>query len=399
MSGVFDRLREAVSYLILILLNPSQNMRAAILLYITIGVLFALVAVVGALLITGMPDDAATSEGKTRRDRLQSRKRSQPRQRPSARRRVILAACAALALGVVWLAAGYSTSDPGVCKGCHWQTAQHASAPAKADPHAGVGCVSCHESGGFVGRFVTGVPLRAAHAWMAKLDTTTAADYGQVTTRACLRCHARSVRTETTNAARGLKISHKEPMDASASCIDCHTMRLGVVSAYNAGMTQCLRCHDGGQASAECSTCHTKKATAAARARTTSFQKEQIKEIACGGCHMEKRECDPCHGGIRMPHTAEFMGGAHARAAAVDFWYNGGKVCSRCHTATRRPCTGCHTRLIGYAHGVTNTLASSHKTASSTACNTCHGRYAPIATRDFCKDVCHSPAAIAASPR
>ncbi len=55
--------------------------------------------------------------------------------------------------------------------------------------------------------------------------------------------------------------------------------------------------------------------------------------VVFGGCHNEKKNCDPCHG-IRMPHTTEFMAHAHARAAAVDLWYNGGKACGRCHTAS-----------------------------------------------------------------
>jgi hypothetical protein len=98
-----------------------------------------------------------------------------------------------------------------------------------------------------------------------------------------------------------------------------------------------------------------------------------------------------------MPHTTGFMSGGHARAAAVDIWYNGGKTCRKCHTTTRRPCTQCHTSLMGKAHGTG--MATSHRRAAPSACNTCHQQWAPIATRDFCKDVCHSPAAIAASPR
>lgn len=220
-------------------------------------------------------------------------------------------------------------------------------------------------------------------------------DYGQVTSSACERCHM-SVMTGVTNVqSRGLKMSHSEPMRASATCTDCHQLRGGVVSIHNAGMTPCLRCHDGTKVSAACATCHNERPTAAARARSTSFSDQQVREIKCGGCHEEKRYCDPCHG-LRMPHTTAFMAGAHARAATVDFWYNGGKACARCHTAKRRPCTRCHTSLIGKAHGL---AMRRHEKATSAGCNTCHGQYAPISTRDFCKDVCHSKEAIATSSR
>ena len=90
---------------------------------------------------------------------------------------------------------------------------------------------------------------------------------------------------------------------------------------------------------------------------------------------------------------------AHARAGAVDFWYNGGRTCKRCHTAKRNPCTKCHSSIIGHAHGAAPGIGPVHRKATEPACNTCHGQWAFQPNRDFCKDVCHSPAAIAASPR
>ena len=246
-----------------------------------------------------------------------------------------------------------------------------------------------------MGRYLSGVPLRVLHLTLSTGSSQTQLDYGQVTAAACRRCHSSALAGVTENTTRGLKISHAEPMAAAATCTDCHTLRGGVVSAHNVGMKLCLRCHNDKTASSKCKTCHDEKASVAARARTTAFQAEQIEEVRCGGCHVQKRDCDPCHG-LRMPHTTAFMAGAHARAAVVDFWYNDGKLCSRCHTATRRPCQQCHSSLIGKAHGRS---MINHSTATATSCNTCHGQYATFATRDFCKDVCHTDAAISASPR
>ena len=85
------------------------------------------------------------------------------------------------------------------------------------------------------------------------------------------------------------------------------------------------------------------------------FRDAQIRDVSCSGCHDEERDCDPCHG-LRMPHTTEFKLHAHARAAAVDIWYNGGKACGRCHTDSRNPCGRCHSELMGAAHGADNGL-------------------------------------------
>jgi hypothetical protein len=395
-GAVFDRIRELVSLLFFILMNPSWNRTAALALYVSIGVLLLIIIVAAVMIAMGGSnrDQAEESESSSAPEPRRERRKPQPM---STRGRWAVGGGAVLALLLVWLAAGYSTSDPAACNKCHGLTSPHADVSAATDPHAKVACVLCHETGGVVGRFVTGVPLRVLHLAQASANASSATDYGQVTVKACSPCHSASLRITTTNTKRELKVSHTEPMEASATCVDCHKLQGGVVSIYNAGMNQCLRCHDGEQASTACDTCHVGKVTAAARPRAVSFQGHQIQDISCGGCHDEKRDCDPCHG-MRMPHTTDFMLHSHARAAVVDFWYNDGKTCGRCHTATRRSCR-CHTRLIGKAHGETPWLASSHKVAQTASCNTCHQRFAWIATRDFCKDVCHSEAAIAASPR
>jgi hypothetical protein len=397
MITVVNQLNQSVSGLVVILLNPGMNMKVALPLYATIGVLLLIVLLVAVMSVMSSPEDEAAVAASRQQKRL-AREKPKTARPMSPQNRILVGLGLIAVLICVWVAAGVTTSDTRMCKSCHWAASEHAKAAAGTDPHARVDCVSCHESGGFAGRYLTGVPLRAVHLAVAAGGTGDVPEYGSVTTKSCASCHAASLWGKSTNAERGLKMSHAEPMAASATCLDCHQMRAGVVSVHNAGMTPCLRCHDGKKASSACPTCHVENAASAARARTTSFQNTQIKDISCSGCHNEKRDCDPCHG-VRMPHTTEFMGGGHARAAVVDFWYNDGKVCSRCHTAKRRPCTKCHTSLIGKAHGTDGSLAKSHQGASATSCDSCHRQYAPNASRDFCKDVCHSGDAIASSPR
>jgi hypothetical protein len=378
-----------------ILIAPASNMKVAVLVYGIIALLLILILVVGLLFVFAPGPDETEDAEATPISRKKVPKRSKPARPLSPEGRVLLGVGIVAVLLGVWVVAGYTTSDQGLCNSCH-SDSRHAKADKARDPHVRVDCVSCHEPGGLVGRYLTGVPLRLLHLVTASAGADKMTPYGKVTARACGSCHAAALSGTVTNKERGLKMSHAEPLAASAGCLDCHTMRDGIVSAHNGGMKPCLRCHDDAKASSACTTCHEGTAAAATRARTTSFRNEQIRDVSCGGCHNEKRDCDSCHG-LRMPHTTEFKSGAHARAAAVDIWYNGGNTCRRCHTASRRPCTKCHSGLMGRAHGVG--MATSHKGANASACNTCHLQYAPIATRDFCKDLCHSPAAKAASPR
>ncbi len=429
MGDVLARLQELQTTLTTILLDPRSNLKAAFLLYGIIALVIIIVLVVVIMLIMRSPEEDRVSEPETRvRDRefeklavgetfqglehderregvasqgARPSPRAKVKLRPmSSRARLTVAGGIILLLGAAWVVTGYTTSNPAVCTDCHGAGSEHAKAAAGTDPHANVSCISCHESGGTLGRLVTGVPARLLHFASSQSRVPQQNDYGRVSVAACSSCHQEALAGVAMNVTRGLKISHKEPLAASATCIDCHKLGAGVVGAHNAGMTPCLRCHDANQASAKCVTCHDEKAAAAARARTASFADVQIPELSCGGCHNQKKECDSCHGGVRLPHSLEFRMYAHARAGAVDFWYNGGKTCRRCHTASTRPCQTCHGALLGRGHGTGETsMALGHQTATSASCDTCHGAMKHSAQRDFCKDVCHTAAAIANSPR
>lgn len=395
MNGVTDRLGQPVATLTRLLISPGSNRQAAYALYGIIAALLLIVLVVGLMIVLAAPEDEVADAAipDKRKDARDTRRAARPK---NPRARLLLGLGIVVLLAGAWVAAGFTTSDPGMCKSCHWPASEHAKADKDKDPHGRVDCVACHEAGGVIGRYVTDVPLRVLHIAIESVSTSSGAEYGRITARACTSCHSEVLLGTSTNLERWLKMSHAEPLAASASCVDCHAMRGGIVSVHNTGMTPCLRCHNDAKASTACTTCHVGNTSAAVRVRTISFRREQVAEVSCGGCHNEKQKCDPCHG-TRMPHTTVFKAGAHARAGAVDSWYNGGKACGRCHTASRNPCGRCHSTLLGKAHG--NSLATGHQGGVSPACDTCHQQYATIATRDFCKDVCHSPAAIEASPR
>lgn len=401
-DGVFDpsALRDVGTQLLELLWDPTANLTAALLLYgiIAIVVVILIIAIL-MVSLSAFRDEEDDEVGESVSRSRQAPVAQEEREPVDLRSRALTLGVTLAVIGVIWLAAGYSTSQNPVCAGCH--TAEpHAisETSGQTDPHAGASCVGCHEPSGAFGHYVANVPSRAIHFVDGVLQPSLQPNYGRPTQSGCLSCHRADVRGVTVNERRGLRMSHAEPMASAVACLDCHQYKDGVVAAHNAGMNPCLRCHDSKTASSECSTCHDRQAAAAARARSTDLADAQVKQVRCGGCHDERRQCDPCHG-VRMPHDELFMSHAHARAAAVDFWYGDGKTCqgSSCHTETRRPCTRCHTPLIGKGHGPS--FAGPHRDANSLSCNRCHQVWARSPQRDFCDDVCHTEEARQYSPR
>lgn len=389
--SALTRLPEQVATLFV---NPTSNLQAAYALYAMIALVVLIVVVVAIMALMSASDEEPEDGSGTPDLPTQPASPATPRPPRSRRARLVSLAIGFSVLAAVWGLTGQTTSTPSACAGCH-SDSPHAAKGTERDPHSKTPCVACHESGGAVGRYVLGVPSRVLHVAGNIADVPLDPGYGRVTASACSACHGEAIARTTVDQERGLRMSHEEPLAASASCLDCHPLSSGVVTSRDMGMGPCLRCHDSDQASAACDTCHDKKASSAARARRVTPE-VRVETVKCGGCHDEKKECDSCHG-ARMPHSKAFMVTAHARAGAVDLWYNGGKACSKCHTPTRRPCTKCHSSMLGQGHGASQALT--HQQAVSSSCDTCHLTRAVSRTRDFCVDVCHTPEAIAESPR
>lgn len=380
-----------------LLVDPTSNLTAALLLYSMIGLALLVLLVIVIAFIISIPEDededveaggAPTGRSATAKAKPS---RSAPK-RPLTWQGVMigLGVTAAAVLGV-WILAGFTTSTNDVCASCH-ATTVHDEVGGEDPAHASTECVSCHEPSGDVGRYFTQVPSRILHFAERSAEVQVRGEYGAVTTSACTQCHDADIAKVTTNPATGIKMSHAEPIEAAAKCLDCHAPVLGSVTQGTTGMRTCLRCHDAVIASSSCTTCHDKKAVAAARSKRVSFAKNQIEVVDCGGCHIQVRECDPCHG-VRMPHSLAFKAGGHARRAAADFWFNDGKTCAGCHTPVRRPCQKCHTPLLGRGHQ--KEWATDHQTGVVDSCS-CHITYAETKNRNFC-ELCHSDFAVKAS--
>ncbi|MCL4554236.1 MAG: hypothetical protein M1565_03760 [Actinobacteria bacterium] len=396
LSGLWTRL-------LTLLLDPATDIGAALALYAILGTLLAIILVIAIMFVVGSPEDEAIDSEHMGIDHPPLEKLSEPPDsdvppplppRTPKERLAALGITVAVA-SLVWVIAGYSTSTTWVCASCHTETV-HTVSDTAADPHSGVSCVACHEPGGLLARVSIGLPDRSMHFLSQLAGIPEQYPYGRPTQAACLNCHSPDVAGVALDDYRGIRVSHQEPLEAGATCLDCHRLADGSVAAHNAGMSPCLRCHNATIASAACDTCHVGD-PAAASAPSTANATVQIENLSCGGCHDEERSCDPCHGGFRLPHSREFIMVSHARVAFVDFVENDGRRCAQCHTETRNPCSQCHTPMLGSAHGPG--LMQDHQGATAAGCDTCHQQWAFSQERDFCADVCHTDAAIRYSPR
>jgi hypothetical protein len=192
-------------------------------------------------------------------------------------------------------------------------------------------------------------------------------------------------------------MSHAEPLEAGAECVDCHALESGVVSDHNVGMVPCLRCHDNEVASAECETCHLGDPAQAIRSTEPtagSFASALVPRPGCDSCHDQATEgCDACHG-LRLPHADEFRAYAHARPGVEDIWDNDGKLCGQCHYQGRRDCTRCHEQMP--SHGLWWKDAHYVGDDFNAPC-ACHQDKAWTPGRSFC-GLCHDVSGASAAP-
>jgi nitrate/TMAO reductase-like tetraheme cytochrome c subunit len=311
-----------------------------------------------------------------------------PARAPAVRRKPLTSTLVVLAIVAArWLGTGLTTSFSAVCLTCHAES-EHALTQAESDPHASMACVRCHDGGSAAALLTTSAPERVVHIVSALLADVPSGTYGYVGSGSCSACHESDIAGTTVNETKAVKMSHREPIEAGATCLDCHRMSDGVVGTTTTKMQPCLRCHDNVAVSAECTYCHTGDIALAVAGRsepTTATAQALVTDIDCGGCHSQET-CDACHG-IRLPHTSEFMAYAHAREGVEDLWFNDGRTCGKCHYSGKRECTMCH-RGAFLSHGTG--FSPRHSIGSGEGCDSCHGAMAYRGRRDFCVDLCHA---------
>lgn len=350
-----------------IIANPTSNLVAAALLLAAVT-LIVLILILGVLIFlmparqaTGNDEDSA-EEPARRSQRTRAPQKALPRN-------VQIGLFAGITLITIATAYGVTSTNDYCANTCHVMAPSVTSWNAAA--HSDVSCIRCHE-----GRLVLSIPVATA----SRLRQLSAELAGRapasavVPSQTCLGCHAGQLKGSIETSA-GIRVSHAEPLEAGLSCDTCHVAvaHERETASRSTIMTQCLSCHDGATASAECSTCHVGDPGDSPiydRIYTTT----ELPRPTCGGCHSEE-SCDECHG-TRMPHSQAFIDGEHARDAG----FHHKEVCWNCHAKTE--CGACHG---DFDKSHPPNFFQTHKTLSREAtCSTCHRNH----EGPFC-DRCH----------
>lgn len=320
-----QRVAYIVGQVIAALRDPANNPRVALLVFLAVGVVLLLVAVLVYLAVY------AIQEAREPQEEVWE---PAPPPSPGAIRARRIALVVLAVLLVVGLAVGWNraTTDY-ACSRCHYNDAAFASR-ANAT-HAAVSCSACHVAPGARGAFDAAVD-GAANLRVQFFHGTRPAGTGTfVANESCLTCHR--VVTSGVMLARGIRMRHSDVLGIGYACTDCHnTAGHGdkVSRPRFPDMSQCIMCHDGVTARNGCSLCHSTDVGTATRQPGDQYVKAYIPVDTCRGCH-SMAPCIKCHG-LELPHSQEFIDGYHARRALLE-----PTVCVRCHKAAT-DCAGCH---------------------------------------------------------
>jgi len=293
-----------------------------------------------------------------------------------------------LVLGVVLIAAlgygwEYSVSDD-ACSRCHY-TADAVTSHGDGT-HQDFACRRCHVGPGIGSAVVT--RFRGLKNTVTNLGgRPSGAGSTNVTNGACLSCHEEV--TEGVTTARSINMRHSDVLAIGFACVDCHNTEghgKAVDRPKYPKMAQCIACHDGERASAECGVCHNEDVGVAVRRPQRPYAQTDITREDCRGCHPQDA-CIACHG-LELPHSDEFEKGYHARKALLQ-----PQMCSRCHSI-QVFCNKCHNFQVSgkdaatwkREHALRGDFVAWHSSVDSQKSCPCHD----TGGTQFCA-YCHGP--------
>jgi hypothetical protein len=286
--------------------------------------------------------------------------------RSPRRLRALARVVAGVVVAIVALGAaadGVSMS-PRLCSTCHEM--QKRSTSWSVSPHAGVACVTCHQTP----RPWYAVPMRladrarlfgrdiASHAAGGYRDPVDGRISGTppMTDAVCLQCH--DPNRKATSGYR-IIIDHVAHAKRNGSCVSCHVRTAHPVDTRGAALSlmgACFTCHGTARtakAPGRCDLCHPSGyALVPASHKVTAWKSRTHGPVArndlrqCEMCHV-KSTCDGCHG-IEMPHP---MGWAKGRPGHGDVASRDRALCARCHGGRPDMCTMCHHEAYDPAKG------------------------------------------------
>jgi hypothetical protein len=236
LQSILDSLNQLVQ-------NPASNIVASSLGFAIVVVVVLILIMI--ILVAVMP--RSTTRGATGDTPMLESTGLGRASGARARRNVLLAALALVAVAGAYVTSGTNAYCSGTCHtmvtaGSSWAASSHATTP----------CVRCHESSP-----VDAVPTRTRHFLAELLGTSGASRRAAVSSRRCLGCH-KAILKGTITSTRGVRIEHAHVIKAGTDCLRCHeaTGHSTGPSTRRGTMGDCLRCHDGEQALAACFICH-----------------------------------------------------------------------------------------------------------------------------------------------
>lgn len=360
--------------------NPQENPQLAA---IALGIIVIVgLIIVAALLLLYLRTSAPKSVKKVK---VKKRSRLTPKR---------LAIMAGALLFCTLLLTSFQSRSPKFCMKCHVNNDVYKTW-VKSD-HKKVACNQCHQSAGILGyteymvRGLSNLSSYASRSWPEPIKTV-------INDNTCLSCHEESI--SKVFESKGIRVSHKEILESGAKCSDCHaaTGHEKVTSPVKRPQkSQCLKCHDGKQASAKCQTCHVQDIARSARMEKRTYSKAQTSQLTtCRGCHTIKTQnnCKSCMG-FEMPHPegwapdpdvpAAFRTKAKPIHSAIAF--KNFEKCMKCHSTTQF-CNRCHRFpaedkrnhgpqwLVEHQKQGKNPSCGCHRPTPSTEwCEFCHGK-------------------------
>ncbi len=242
-------------------------------------------------------------------------------------RAAIIGATLAIIFGL-----SYYTGRDSSCSYCH--ASRQESKSLEKTRHKNLSCLDCHQEPGVSGFLLQKIDY-ARWAVTSLFDKNKKPGKVEVSNATCLKCHG-AVATETLGSY-GIKVRHKDFLDAGSKCGDCHgaTAHPKVAGEErNPSMDRCMTCHNGKTASAKCGECHMNDIGSSIRMAQREVVKTGTISVSwnfCYRCH-EEQKCTSCHG-VTMPHPPNWVSEvAHAKPA-----FEKPDVCWRCHDLPQTP--------------------------------------------------------------
>ncbi len=208
----------------------------------------------------------------------------------------------------------------------------------QASTHSKMVCRDCHRKPGLVN-----IAFFEANAiWKFYLYSFSSPDKADFFTKpskqACFECHTKY---RTISASGDLLIPHRAHVEVlNLECTSCHKWLVHKKNPRGLNtpiMENCLKCHNGEQASAECKSCHTEKAYPDSHKASNWLQvhSERTKEIDCTDCHgWTPKYCQDCHSKRPLSHAGNWKK-LHSDPAKIN-----SKHCLVCHK--EKDCLECH---------------------------------------------------------